>query len=51
MFDRSTVVLMHYHPDGRQISRELYEGAPDPFVEYQRIAVAASVSFLEYIRT
>jgi len=51
MFDHSSVVLMHYHPDGTQISRELYEGDPAPFVEYQRIAVAASVPFLEYVRT
>ncbi|MFF3602949.1 DUF6879 family protein [Streptomyces sp. NPDC002463] len=50
MFDRTTVVLMHYHPDGRQISRELHEGDPAPFVEYQRIAVEASVPFLEYVR-
>ncbi|MFF9016316.1 DUF6879 family protein [Streptomyces sp. NPDC014870] len=49
MFDRSTVVLMHYEEDGRQISRELYEGDPAPFVEYQRIAVEASVPFLEYV--
>ncbi|MEU6310206.1 DUF6879 family protein [Streptomyces sp. NPDC047014] len=49
MFDRSTVVLMHYEPDGRQISRELQEGDPAPFIEYQRIAVAASVPFLEYV--
>ncbi|MFI8517015.1 hypothetical protein ACIGEZ_04165 [Streptomyces sp. NPDC085481] len=44
-------MLMHYHPDGRQITRELYEGDPAPFIEYQRIAVEASVPFLEYIRT
>ncbi|MFD4315178.1 DUF6879 family protein [Streptomyces sp. NPDC058548] len=50
MFDRSTVVLMHYEADGRQISRELYEGDPAPFVAYQRIAVAASVPFMEYVR-
>ncbi|MFA7768365.1 DUF6879 family protein [Streptomyces sp. NPDC048723] len=50
MFDRSTVVLMHYEEDGRQISRELYEGDPAPFIEYQRIAVEASVPFLEYVR-
>lgn len=49
MFDRSTVVLMHYEGDGTQISRELYEGDPAPFVEWQRIAVAASVPFLEYV--
>lgn len=50
MFDRSTVVLMHYEEDGRQISRELYEADPAPFTEYQRIAVEASVPFLEYVR-
>lgn len=49
MFDRSTVVLMHYEGDGRQISREPYEGDPAPFIEYQRIAVEASVPFLEYV--
>ncbi|MCC3779426.1 DUF6879 family protein [Streptomyces sp. UNOB3_S3] len=48
MFDRSTIVLMHYEPDGKQISRELYEGDPAPFIEYQRIAVEESVPFLEY---
>ncbi|MGX8907746.1 DUF6879 family protein [Streptomyces netropsis] len=50
MFDRSTVVLMHYEEDGRQISRELYEGDPAPFIEYQRIAREASVPFLDYVR-
>lgn len=49
MFDRTTVVLMHYRPDGKQISRELYEGDPAPFIEYQKTAVEASVPFLEYI--
>ncbi|MEU8500207.1 DUF6879 family protein [Streptomyces lavendulae] len=48
MFDRSTVVLMKYEHDGTQISRELYEGDPAPFIEWQRIAVAESVPFLEY---
>ncbi|MFD5392992.1 DUF6879 family protein [Streptomyces sp. NPDC127097] len=32
MFDRSTVVLMHYESDGTQISREVYEGDPAPKV-------------------
>ncbi|MET9258243.1 DUF6879 family protein [Streptomyces sp. NPDC003717] len=36
----STVVLMHYEGDGTQTSRELYEGDPAPFVEWQRIAVS-----------
>lgn len=49
MFDRSTVVLMHYEADGKQISREVYDGDPAPFIEYQRIAEAESVPFLEYV--
>lgn len=50
MFDRSEVVLMNYRPDGRQISREVYEGDPARFVEYQRIAIAESVPFEEYVK-
>ncbi|MER0482408.1 hypothetical protein ABR737_29420 [Streptomyces sp. Edi2] len=46
----SIVVLMHYEADGTQISREVYEGDPAPFIEYQRIAVAESVPFLEYVK-
>ncbi|WP_031506485.1 DUF6879 family protein [Streptomyces megasporus] len=49
MFDRSRVVLMHYEEDGTQIGRELYEGDPTPFIEYQRVAIAESVPFLEYV--
>ncbi|WNI30150.1 DUF6879 family protein [Streptomyces sp. ITFR-6] len=48
LLDRSTVVLMHYAEDGTQTSRELYEGDPAPYLEYQRIAVAESVPFREY---
>ncbi|GHB00453.1 hypothetical protein GCM10010330_63220 [Streptomyces tendae] len=51
MFDRSTVVLMHYESDGTQVSRELFEGEPADFIEYQRIAVAESVPFLEYVKS
>jgi hypothetical protein len=50
MFDRSEVVLMNYHPDGRQISREVCSGDVAPFVEYQRIAVSESVPFEEYVK-
>jgi hypothetical protein len=49
MFDDSTVVLMNYRPDGTQINRELYEGDPEPFRRYKRIAVTESVPFLEYV--
>lgn len=50
MFDHTEVVLMHYRPDGTQLSREMYVGDPAPFVEYQRIAVAESVPYLEYVK-
>ncbi|WP_372411891.1 DUF6879 family protein [Streptomyces luteireticuli] len=50
MFDRSEVVLMHYESDGTQINREVYEGNPEPFREYQRIALAESVPFEEYVK-
>lgn len=50
MFDRAQVVLMHYEADGTQISREIYEGDVEPYVEYQRIALAESVPFEEYVK-
>lgn len=50
MFDRSEVVLMHYAPDGTQISRAVFEGDVSPFLEYQRIALAESVPFEEYVK-
>lgn len=49
MFDRTEVVLMNYEADGTQINREVFEGDVSPFVEYQRIAVAESVPFEEYV--
>jgi len=49
MFDSSQVVLMHYEPDGTQISREVYEGDVATYEEYRRIAVAESVPFTEYV--
>ncbi|MFJ3665414.1 DUF6879 family protein [Streptomyces sp. NPDC090106] len=50
LFDRSEVVLMNYEADGTQISREVFEGDPAPFIEYQRIARAESVPFEEYVK-
>jgi hypothetical protein len=50
MFDQSEVVLMNYHPDGRRISREVRNGSPESFLEYQRIAVSESVPFEEYVK-
>ncbi|GAA2912117.1 hypothetical protein GCM10020221_04740 [Streptomyces thioluteus] len=50
MFDRSEVVLMNYHPDGRQINREIHEGDTTRFIEYQRTAVEESVPFEEYVK-
>ncbi|MFI1355231.1 DUF6879 family protein [Streptomyces sp. NPDC020898] len=50
MFDKKEVVLMHYESDGTQINREVYEGDVAPFIEYQRIALAESVPFEEYVK-
>ncbi|MEU9402253.1 DUF6879 family protein [Streptomyces sp. NPDC048242] len=50
MFDHTEVVLMNYHQDGRQISREVFEGDVTQFIEYQRIAVAKSIPFEEYVK-
>ncbi|PRH77190.1 hypothetical protein C6N75_21575 [Streptomyces solincola] len=49
MFDHSEVVLMNYEPDGTQINREVFEGDVTRFHEYQRIALAESVPFEEYV--
>ncbi|MFF5127605.1 DUF6879 family protein [Streptomyces syringium] len=50
MFDRTEVVLMNYHADGRQIGREVFEGDVSPFLEYRQIAVRESVPFEEYVK-
>ncbi|MFG2113313.1 DUF6879 family protein [Streptomyces sp. NPDC048718] len=50
MFDCREAVLMRYEEDGAQISREVFEGDVSPFIEYQRIAVAESVPFAEYVK-
>ncbi|MGW1505732.1 DUF6879 family protein [Streptomyces mirabilis] len=50
MFDKKEVVLMNYEADGTQINREAYEGDVTPYVEYQRIALAESVPFEEYVK-
>ncbi|MFE7134455.1 DUF6879 family protein [Streptomyces sp. NPDC057638] len=49
MFDQSEVVLMNYEADGTQINREVFAGDVSPFIEYQRIAIKASVPFQEYV--
>ncbi|MEU6443848.1 DUF6879 family protein [Streptomyces sp. NPDC047046] len=49
IFDNAEVVLMNYHPDGRQIDREVYEGDIARFIRYRRIAIAESVPFEEYV--
>ncbi|MFB8175170.1 DUF6879 family protein [Streptomyces sp. NPDC055966] len=50
MFDRSRIVFMNYESDGTQIDRQVYEGNPEPYLEYQRIALAESVPFKEYVK-
>jgi hypothetical protein len=49
IFDGQRVVLMNYAADGTQINRVLLDGDPGPYIEYQRIAVAESVPFQEYV--
>ncbi|WP_031516671.1 DUF6879 family protein [Streptomyces sp. NRRL F-5123] len=49
IFDGQHVVLMNYAADGTQIDRELIDADPEPYLEYQRIAVAESVPFQEYV--
>ncbi|WP_405645202.1 DUF6879 family protein [Streptomyces uncialis] len=49
MFDDATVVLMRYRPDGTPVGRELYEGNPEPYRRWKRLAVTESVPFLEYM--
>ncbi|MGW1427577.1 DUF6879 family protein [Streptomyces sp. NPDC001108] len=49
MFDQNEVVLMNYEEDGRQISREVFEGDVSSFIEYQRVAITESVPFEEYM--
>ncbi|MER8070059.1 DUF6879 family protein [Streptomyces sp. NPDC094034] len=50
MFDKKEVVLMHYKTDGTQTGREVYEGDVTPYLRYQRIALAESVPFEEYVK-
>ncbi|WP_098010262.1 DUF6879 family protein [Streptomyces sp. sk226] len=50
IFDNAEVVLMNYHPDGRQINREVYEGDIAPFIQYRQTAIAESVPFAEYVK-
>ncbi|MFJ9694088.1 DUF6879 family protein [Kitasatospora sp. NPDC101183] len=49
MFDKREVVLMNYLPDGTQIDRTVFDGDVGRFIEYQRIAIAESVPFEEYL--
>lgn len=49
LFDDQEVVLMNYAADGSQISRELLEGDPAPYIGYKRIALTESVPFKEYV--
>ncbi|MFI9718372.1 DUF6879 family protein [Streptomyces sp. NPDC052396] len=51
IFDQSTIVLMHFDPDGRPVSRELFEGDPEPFRQAQRIALAESMPLSDYVKT
>ncbi|GAA2153420.1 hypothetical protein GCM10009760_51110 [Kitasatospora kazusensis] len=50
MFDKKEVVLMNYLPDGTQTDRTVFEGGIGLFIEYQRVAIAESVPFEEYVK-
>jgi hypothetical protein len=50
MFDETRIVHLNFRPDGTQINRELFTGEITPYLEWQRIAVANSVPFAEYIK-
>ncbi|MER5937998.1 DUF6879 family protein [Streptomyces sp. NPDC001928] len=50
MFDEARVVHLNFRPDGTQIGRELFTGDTSPYLEWQRIALAHSVPFSEYVK-
>lgn len=50
IFDDTTIVLLNYRPDGTQIGREVFEGDPEPYRRWKRIAITASASFMEYLK-
>ncbi|MGW0706684.1 DUF6879 family protein [Streptomyces sp. NPDC002643] len=50
MFDETRIVHLNFRPDGTQINRELFTGDITPYLEWQRIAVASSVPFAEYVK-
>ncbi len=51
LFDDTSVVRMDYDERGTQLGRELLEDAdPAPYVEWQRIALAHSQPFEEYVK-
>lgn len=50
MFDGSRIVHLNFRVDGTQINRELFAGDTGPYLEWQRIALAHSVPFAEYVK-
>ncbi|MGW3294430.1 DUF6879 family protein [Streptomyces xiamenensis] len=51
MFDGTRIAHLNFHPDGTQINRETYEGSPEPYQEWKRIALEHAVPFAEYVKT
>ncbi|MFJ9554689.1 DUF6879 family protein [Nocardiopsis sp. NPDC101807] len=51
MFDRERIVRLNYRPDGTQISREVAGEDPASYLEWQRVALEASVSFPAYVES
>ncbi|MBT2403780.1 MULTISPECIES: DUF6879 family protein [unclassified Streptomyces] len=50
MFDDARIVHLNFRPDGTQLGRETFDGDIAPYREWKRVAVAASVSFAEYVK-
>ncbi|GGP75875.1 DUF6879 family protein [Streptomyces abikoensis] len=50
MFDETRIAHLNFRPDGTQINREVYEGDPEPYREWKRIALEYAVPFEEYVK-
>ncbi|MEV3854348.1 DUF6879 family protein [Streptomyces sp. NPDC050095] len=50
MFDEAKIVYLNFRPDGTQLNREVYQGGPEPYREWRRIALQYAVPFEEYVK-
>ena len=50
LFDDTSIVRMDYDGQGKQLARELLEDTdPAPYVQWQRIALAHALPYVEYV--